>query len=106
MTFPSVEYAAYLVAGLLFILSLAGLSKHETSERGLRFGMVGMALALLTTGALVIDNTPGRGVWLMLGAVAIGAVIGEAKKINPNIDPTRVREICLELIGKHKENAN
>jgi aspartyl-tRNA(Asn)/glutamyl-tRNA(Gln) amidotransferase subunit B len=29
---------------------------------------------------------------------AIGALIGQAKKINPNVDPTRVREICLELI--------
>jgi aspartyl-tRNA(Asn)/glutamyl-tRNA(Gln) amidotransferase subunit B len=31
---------------------------------------------------------------------AIGALIGQAKKINPNVDPTRVREICLELIAK------
>jgi aspartyl-tRNA(Asn)/glutamyl-tRNA(Gln) amidotransferase subunit B len=31
---------------------------------------------------------------------AIGALIGKAKKINPNVDPTRVREICLELIAK------
>jgi aspartyl-tRNA(Asn)/glutamyl-tRNA(Gln) amidotransferase subunit B len=30
---------------------------------------------------------------------AIGALIGQAKKQNPNVDPTRVREICLELIG-------
>ncbi|HEX2474103.1 MAG TPA: Asp-tRNA(Asn)/Glu-tRNA(Gln) amidotransferase GatCAB subunit B, partial [Lacipirellulaceae bacterium] len=31
---------------------------------------------------------------------AVGALIGQAKKMNPNVDPTRVREICLELIGK------
>jgi aspartyl-tRNA(Asn)/glutamyl-tRNA(Gln) amidotransferase subunit B len=31
---------------------------------------------------------------------AVGALIGQAKKINPNVDPTRVRQICLELIGK------
>jgi aspartyl-tRNA(Asn)/glutamyl-tRNA(Gln) amidotransferase subunit B len=30
---------------------------------------------------------------------AIGALIGQAKKLNPNVDPTRVREICLQLIG-------
>jgi aspartyl-tRNA(Asn)/glutamyl-tRNA(Gln) amidotransferase subunit B len=30
---------------------------------------------------------------------AVGALIGQAKKINPNVDPTRVREICLELIA-------
>jgi len=29
---------------------------------------------------------------------AIGALIGQAKKLNPNVDPTRVREICLQLI--------
>ncbi|HEY3393179.1 MAG TPA: Asp-tRNA(Asn)/Glu-tRNA(Gln) amidotransferase GatCAB subunit B, partial [Lacipirellulaceae bacterium] len=34
---------------------------------------------------------------------AIGALIGKAKKINPNVDPTRVREICLELIGSRSE---
>ena len=30
---------------------------------------------------------------------AIGALIGQAKKPNPNVDPTRVREICLQLIN-------
>jgi aspartyl-tRNA(Asn)/glutamyl-tRNA(Gln) amidotransferase subunit B len=30
--------------------------------------------------------------------LAIGALIGQAKKLNPNVDPTRVREICLQLI--------
>jgi aspartyl-tRNA(Asn)/glutamyl-tRNA(Gln) amidotransferase subunit B len=34
---------------------------------------------------------------------AVGALIGQAKKINPNVDPTRVREICLELIRKRSE---
>jgi aspartyl-tRNA(Asn)/glutamyl-tRNA(Gln) amidotransferase subunit B len=32
-------------------------------------------------------------------AQAIGAIIGQAKKHNPNVDPTRIREICLELIA-------
>jgi aspartyl-tRNA(Asn)/glutamyl-tRNA(Gln) amidotransferase subunit B len=30
---------------------------------------------------------------------AIGALIGQAKKLNPNVDPTRVREMCLQLIN-------
>jgi aspartyl-tRNA(Asn)/glutamyl-tRNA(Gln) amidotransferase subunit B len=34
-------------------------------------------------------------------AQAIGAIIGQAKKLNPNIDPSRVREICLQLIQSH-----
>ena len=33
--------ASYIVAGVLFILALAGLSKFETSKRGNAFGMVG-----------------------------------------------------------------
>jgi aspartyl-tRNA(Asn)/glutamyl-tRNA(Gln) amidotransferase subunit B len=33
-------------------------------------------------------------------AQAVGALIGQAKKLNPNVDPTRVREICLKLIAE------
>ena len=39
----------YLVSGVLFILALRGLSHPETSRQGNLFGMVGMALAILTT---------------------------------------------------------
>ena len=46
---------AYILAALLFILALAGLSKHETARRGNPFGMAGMALALVSTLLLVID---------------------------------------------------
>ena len=42
----SIAALAYLVAGVLFILSLRGLSSPETSRRGNSLGMVGMALAL------------------------------------------------------------
>ncbi len=41
--------AAYIVAAILFIFSLAGLSKHETSRQGNNFGIAGMAIALLAT---------------------------------------------------------
>ena len=41
--------AAYVVAALLFVLSLAGLSKHETSRAGISFGIGGMAIALIAT---------------------------------------------------------
>ncbi|MCL2826122.1 MAG: NAD(P)(+) transhydrogenase (Re/Si-specific) subunit beta, partial [Eggerthellaceae bacterium] len=40
---------SYLIAGLLFILALAGLSKHETSKRGNILGSIGMGLALVFT---------------------------------------------------------
>jgi H+-translocating NAD(P) transhydrogenase subunit beta len=40
---------AYLVAGVCFILALRGLSSPETSRQGNRFGMIGMAIAVVTT---------------------------------------------------------
>ena len=76
----SFSTAAYIVASLLFILSLAGLSRHESAKNGLTYGMVGMGLALLATVVLVIkvtsDNDNQVAIVLMLVAVAIGAVIG------------------------------
>ena len=49
MTAESVASAAYIVAALLFILALAGLSRHETARSGNVFGITGMALALVAT---------------------------------------------------------
>ena len=40
---------AYLVAGVCFILALRGLSSPSTSQRGNRFGMIGMTIAVVTT---------------------------------------------------------
>jgi len=45
----SVATGAYLVAALLFILSLQGLSKHETARSGVRYGIAGMTIALIAT---------------------------------------------------------
>ncbi|MBJ7472766.1 MAG: NAD(P)(+) transhydrogenase (Re/Si-specific) subunit beta, partial [Solirubrobacteraceae bacterium] len=69
--------AAYIVAALLFIAALAGLSKHETAKVGLRYGMAGMALALVATIWLAIDaDIESTGLILMIGAVSLGAAIG------------------------------
>lgn len=64
--------AAYIVAALLFILSLAGLSKQETAKYGNKFGMVGMALAILATMA----SPSVEGIGYILTAMAIGGAIG------------------------------
>jgi NAD(P) transhydrogenase subunit beta len=61
---------AYLVASILFILSLRGLSHPLGARRGNLFGMIGMALAILTTLAI------SRRIDLAIGALAVGAVIG------------------------------
>src|SRR5215217_7435878 len=76
MTSQSVATAAYLVAALLFILSLAGLSKHESSRQGVLYGIVGMAIALVATFIVVADVSDATGIILLLIAVAIGSVIG------------------------------
>ena len=54
--------AVYVLAAVLFVLSLAGLSKQETARRGNVAGMVGMALALLERGfpVFVRDIVPER----------------------------------------------
>ena len=65
----------YLVAGVLFILSLRGLSSPATSRQGNLFGMVGMAIAVATT---LASHPPADGMaWvLVILAVAIGGGIG------------------------------
>ena len=71
--------AIYVVAAVLFVLSLAGLSKQETARRGNILGMVGMVLALLATIVLAVDNSS-RSVLvtllLILMVFAIGASAG------------------------------
>ena len=78
MTIASVATAAYLVAALLFILSLAGLSRHESAVRGWLFGVVGMTIALASTVMLTIDDSADRGRTILIIAIAVvlGAVIG------------------------------
>jgi proton-translocating NAD(P)+ transhydrogenase subunit beta len=77
MTAQSAAFAAYLVAALLFILALAGLSRHETAKAGNTFGIAGMALALVATVALAIDREiSGTGLALLILATVVGAAVG------------------------------
>ena len=73
--------AAYIIAGVLFIFALAGLSKHETAKRGNLFGMGGMALALIATLVLVAKNSTEpdqRPLGVTLGLIVIAMAIGGA----------------------------
>ena len=56
MTAQSAASAAYIVAALLFILALAGLSRHETAPAGNTFGIAGMAIALIATFVLTLEG--------------------------------------------------
>jgi len=76
-TVETTATAAYVVAALLFILALAGLSKHETSKAGNTFGIAGMVVALIATIALALDRAiEPLGLALLIGAMAVGATIG------------------------------
>ena len=88
---PAWVMLAYLVAGICFILALRGLSSPSTSQRGNRLGMIGMAIAVVTTLLVAFGadrlgpGPPGETHYLVvdvlalleiIAAIAIGAVIG------------------------------
>ncbi|KUM37834.1 pyridine nucleotide transhydrogenase [Arthrobacter sp. EPSL27] len=81
MTADSIAGAAYIVAALLFILSLAGLSKHEKARAGVIYGITGMVIALAATIWLTLQDAWGTGhaltgLGLLVAAVAVGGAIG------------------------------
>ncbi|WP_439609015.1 NAD(P)(+) transhydrogenase (Re/Si-specific) subunit beta [Hydrogenophaga sp.] len=68
----------YLVASVFFIQALKGLSHPTTSIRGNIFGMSGMAIAVLTTAALIVELSGGKAegmVWV-LGGLLLGGAVG------------------------------
>lgn len=76
MTLTTAAQAAYIVAALLFILSLAGLSRHETARSGVVSGVAGMVVALAATVALAADGGDIPAAALLVAAMAIGAAVG------------------------------
>ena len=106
---PAWVLIAYLIAGICFIVALRGLSSPATSQRGNRFGMAGMAIAVVTT---LVTHVPqfvplrdALGRYLdsyggpdfdriaqILFAIAIGAAIGlvTARKIQMTAMPQLV----------------
>ncbi len=70
---------AYLLAAVLFILALAGLSRQKTARRGNLMGVIGMALALVATIIVAVFQTEVAAVTtvgLLVAAIAVGAAIG------------------------------
>jgi H+-translocating NAD(P) transhydrogenase subunit beta len=72
----------YLVASVCFIQALKGLSHPTTSIRGNLFGMTGMAIAMLTTAALIVElagqmgQTRAQGMVWVLGGLVVGGTVG------------------------------
>ncbi|WP_036276610.1 Re/Si-specific NAD(P)(+) transhydrogenase subunit beta [Microbacterium sp. CH12i] len=84
----SVAGAAYIVAALLFIMSLAGLSKHDTARAGIGYGIAGMVIALVATIWVTFQGAWGQphavvGLVLLIVAMVLGAAVGlwRARKV-------------------------
>ncbi len=94
----SLIQAAYLIAGVLFILSLAGLSHQRSAKSGNIAGRIGMALALIATVALsLIESEQNRAVTagLITAALLIGAVIGV--RVARTVEMTQMPEMIAIL---------
>lgn len=69
---PTISAALYLVAAILFILAIRGLSNPETARGGNRLGMIGMIIAVATT---VVSLAPTLGP-VTIGLIVAGVVVG------------------------------
>jgi NAD(P) transhydrogenase subunit beta len=88
----------YTVSAVLFILALRGLSSPETSRRGNTYGMVGIAIAVVTT--ILVAGFGGTGLLLIGGGIALGGIVGAiiAKKI-PMTDMPQLIAAFHSLVG-------
>jgi H+-translocating NAD(P) transhydrogenase subunit beta len=83
--------AAYIIAAILFILSLAGLSKQETARNGNKFGIIGMAIALIVT----ILSVNAQSIVFILAAMLIGGLIGG--RLALKVEMTEMPELVASL---------
>jgi NAD(P) transhydrogenase subunit beta len=83
----------YLVASVCFILALKGLSHPETARRGNYFGMVGMAIAVLTT--LSIPGVSWERIGVILGLMLLGGSIGAF--VSQRVQMTQMPELVAAM---------
>jgi NAD(P) transhydrogenase subunit beta len=86
----------YLVASICFIQALKGLSHPTTARRGNVFGMIGMAIAAVTTVALIVRlHAGGTGLALIAGGVIIGGSVGTV--IARRVQMTKMPELVAAM---------
>lgn len=96
MISPGLITMSYVVASILFILSLSGLSHQETARRGNYYGMAGMAIAILAT--ILSDSV--NAYIILIVALAIGGFIGTKAAIK--VEMTQMPELVAimhSLVG-------
>ena len=88
MISEQIQTAAYLFAGILFILSLGGLSSQESAKRGVLYGIVGMLIAIIAT----VLGEGVQGYIYIIAAVVIASIIGllVARKVEMTAMPQLV----------------
>ena len=103
----TIVQAAYIVSALLFIMALAGLSKHESAKTGNAYGVTGMSIAIVATIYLALKGASAEGalgvpaaLGLIVVAMAIGAAIGiwRAKSVEMTGMPELIA-ILHSLVG-------
>jgi NAD(P) transhydrogenase subunit beta len=88
---------SYIAASILFILSLSGLSKQETSRRGNYFGIAGMSIAILAT---VFSPSVHNNYAILIVALLIGGFIGS--RAAAKVEMTQMPELVAlmhSLVG-------
>ncbi len=88
MISTQIQTAAYLFAGILFILSLGGLSSQESAKRGVYYGIIGMFIAIVST---ILGKDVNGHIYIVV-AIAIASVIGivVARKVQMTAMPQLV----------------
>ncbi|GAC1336324.1 MAG: NAD(P)(+) transhydrogenase (Re/Si-specific) subunit beta [Collimonas sp.] len=90
----------YLIASVCFIQALKGLSHPSSARRGNVFGMSGMAIAVVTTIALIVklkaeSQGAGLGFWLVAGGVVVGGGIGAF--LAKRVEMTKMPELVAAM---------
>ena len=90
----------YLIASVCFIQALKGLSHPSTARRGNTFGMVGMAIAVVTTIAMMLElkshlASSGIGLYLVVGGVVVGGAIGAF--LAKRVEMTKMPELVAAM---------
>ncbi len=88
---PGVINGAYIIAAMLFIFSISGLSNQESAETGNWYGIVGMLIALVAT----IANPAVSGHQIIAGAMIIGSLIG--LRLALKVEMTQMPELVAML---------
>ena len=94
---PNVVALLYLASGVLFILALRGLSSPATSRQGNLFGMIGMAIAVLTT--LGVANPSSIVTWGLIAGACLGVLALAAWILRLILDPVTSLTVAAEAIA-------